>query len=113
VRKVLIKLLFALSLGFMAPVAAYASITLEQQRIEVIAALDGVIAETDAEIAAAQAALVGLDPTSTEAIALQGLISILTSRKNYVLAIQAGVPAYPQPALDSIIIQFDLAVSLS
>lgn len=113
VSKFLIKLLFALSLVFTAPVIAEASISLQDQRTEVIAALDDVITGIDAEIASAQAALTGLDPFSLQARVLNRQILILQGRKNFILSIQAAVPSFSQATLDTIILRFDLAVSLS
>jgi hypothetical protein len=87
--------------------------SLQDQRNDVIAALDDVITDLEAEIAAKQAELALATPGSPQAINLEREIMILEGRLRFVEVTQAQVPFYSATLLDRIILRYDLPVSLS
>lgn len=111
-KKLLAQLLVVFSLVIVAP-AAFASISLEDQRIQVAAALDVVIDELEDDIADIEAQLQDPGLTLAEQRALQRALLILNGRLSFVESTQRFVPHFSAALLDRIILRYNLPVSLS
>jgi len=110
--KYLIQLAVVFSLAFFVPTGS-AQAALIDQHTDVFNALEVVIDDFEAEIAAAQATLATLPAGSQEANLLIRAIQRLQNRLSVAQFTQSQVFSLSAASLDSLIIRYSLPVSLS